>query len=285
MKKIRILSMLIFALFSMNLVSAVVLNSAESTDIFPGEVSRIIIEVENVFADDVTDLTISLNLVGLPFTPIGSSEDSIDELEEDEDEDFVFQIKAANDITPGDFQIPYTLKYDREGVERVRMGTIGVRVVSNTELSYSVDSENNIVGKQGKISLKIVNSGFGDVRFVSVKLIPESYTLLSDGVDYIGTIDSDDFETATFDVIFKGKNTRLIALVEYKDFDNRKIIDNVNLLVTVYTTEEAIELGIIKKSNAPLISGFVVTIILVWILWRVIKKRSRAKRRAEKGRK
>jgi len=283
MIKTKLFALFVIALFSISFTSAVVLNSVDSTDILPGGVSRIAIEIENVFSDDVTDLTVSLDLTNLPFTPIGSSEDSVDELEEEEEEDFLFQVKAANDIAPGDYKIPYTVKYEKEGIERVRTGTIGIKVISKTELSFSVESEDNIVGKQGKISLKIINSGFGDIRFVSVRIIPEDYTLLSDSIDYIGTVDSDDFETATFDVIFNGKDIRFIALVEYKDFENNKILDNVNLPVTVYTTEEAIELGIIKKSNIGTVISVVVTVVLLWILWRVMKKRlRRAKRSVER---
>ena len=274
----KIFGIFVVMLLSFSFASAVVLNSADSSDIFPGETSVINIEIENVFNDDVIDLTIALDLSNLPFTPVGSSEDSIDELEEDDDEDFIFRLKSANDIVPGDYQIPYTISFERDGVDKVRRGTIGVRVVSKTELSFSVDSENNIVGEKGKISLKIVNSGFGDIRFVSVRIFPDKYTLLSDNVDYIGTIDSDDFETATFDVIFNGDDVKLVALVEYKDFDNKKVLENVNLPVIVYSRQEAIELGIIKKSNGPVIVSVIITLVLLWILWRTFKKRSRIKR-------
>jgi len=111
-------------------------------------------------------------------------------------------IRAANDISPGDYQIPYLLRFNLNDEQEERMGTIGIKVTADTILSFSLDAENAIEGNEGKLTLKIVNKGFADARFVTVELLPVSYTLLSEREIYIGTVDSDDFETATFDVIF-----------------------------------------------------------------------------------
>ncbi|MCH8241297.1 MAG: hypothetical protein IH897_01650 [Planctomycetes bacterium] len=58
-----------------------------------------------------------------------------DEIEEDEEEDFTFRVKADNSISPGDYQIPYTLKYD-DGDEKERTGTIGIKVLGNSDISF-----------------------------------------------------------------------------------------------------------------------------------------------------
>ena len=105
------------------------------------------------------------------------------------------------------------------------------------------------MGRQSKINLKIVNKGLADARFVSVNLNPSGFTLLSEKEVYIGTVDSDDFETATFEVIFTSEKPKLTATVEYTDFDNSKKLDEVNLPTKVYTQEKAIELGIIQRNN------------------------------------
>ena len=78
-----------------------------------------------------------------------------------------------------------------------KKGSFGVEVSAKTELSYSVESEMNVIGEQGRIALKIINSGLGDIRFVNVKLGTASgYDLLSPSQVYVGTVNSDDFETA-----------------------------------------------------------------------------------------
>ena len=148
-------------------------------------------------------------------------------------------------------------------------------------LSYTVSTETPVVNTQGSVTLKIVNKGFSDARFASVKIIPDGFTLLSDKEIYIGEIDSDDFETATFDVLFNSENANLIAIVEYKDFDNQVIRKNVNLPLEVFSKDKALELGIIQRSNTPIYAGVVAVLIIAWFIYRAIRKRQRLKRSRE----
>jgi len=271
-------------IINFSLASAVIVKSVKTDTFSPGKDGIIRIEVENILEDDVKDVSLRLDFTGLPFTPVGSSEEGTDELGDGKEEDFTFRIKAANDITPGDYQIPYILRFREQGETQTteRFGSIGVTVTAITELSFSVSGETPVVGREGKITLKIINKGFSDAKFVLVKVFPEGYTLLSESQVYIGSVDSDDFETATFDVIFNKEDAKIIAIVEYKDFNNKKVIENINFPLNVYSEERAIELRIIKKNNTPLYITVVVTLILFWILWRTIRKRIRIKKSMEK---
>lgn len=271
MKKTTILILLTLII---PLASAVTLSNVDSETFYPGSTSSINIEIKNTLSQDVEDVSIALDLTNLPFIAIGGSEDSVDEIRENKEEDFTFRLQASNDIKPGDYQIPYTISYD-DPVKQ-KKGTFGIRVSAKTELSYAVETEMPVENQQGKLSLKIINSGFSDIKFLSVKVFPSGYTLLSADEIYIGTVNSDDFETAAFDVIFK-KNTRLIAQVTYKDFDNKEIIEPIEFPVTIYSKEKALELGIIKNSNAPLYIATIITLILLWILYRTIRKSRKRK--------
>jgi len=272
------LTFLVFLVLIITPASAVIVNSVHTGTLSPGQEGLIEMEVENFLNEVAEDVSLTLNLANLPFIPIGTSEQTIDELEEDEDENFFFRIKASNDISPGDYEIPYTLEFKIDSEQRSRSGTIGIKVAADTKLSYSLDTNNPIVNQQGQIIFKIINKGFSDARFVSVKIIPEDFTLLSDDEEYVGTVDSDDFETTSFDVIFKKSKSNFIAIVEYLDFDNKKIIETVSIPLNVYSYDRAIELGLINESNLPQIITTVVAIILVWSLWRSIKKRRKLKR-------
>ena len=274
---------LIILLASLSLTSALVIDSVSGSTVLPGETTSLSVEIENNLQDDVDDVSFSLDLSNLPLTSVGSTEDSVDEIEEDDDEIFGFKIKANNDATPGDYNLPYTLTYKESDDNFTKTGTIGLTISASTELSYSASTENNILDEQGKVTLKIVNTGFADLRFVSVKLLPQGLTLLSENEEYIGTVDSDDFETATFDVIFNSRTARLKAQVEYKDFDNNKILENVDIPLIVYTQEKAIELGIKQKDMSLIYTLIVVILIIIWLIWRAIKKRRRLRRSREGG--
>lgn len=271
-----IITVLLAILLVVNIVSAVTVNSVFVEPLSPGQTGRIELEVENTLNDQVEDFSIMLDFKDLPFTPVGSSEDSINELDEGDEEDFSFNLKAANDIVPGDYQIPYTIIYKINDDEKTRHGSIGVSVKANSDLSFSISQEGQVMNQEGTINFKIVNKGFGDAKFVSVKIIQDQhYTLLSEEEVYVGTIDSDDFETVAFDVVYKDKSPIFTAIVSYKDFDNKLISKTVNLPMKVYTIEEAIQLGIIQRNNIPLYIGIVVALILAWIIYRMIRKRIR----------
>ena len=276
MKKIVFITM--FLLLSMSLVSAVTLSFVDVGPLSPGGEGTIRIELENNLDKDVTDVSLALKFADLPFIPIGSSESSIDEIRESKEEEFIFRIKTSSDVTPGDYEIPLQIAYTYDGDRITRTSSIGVQVVANPELSYAISTENSIVGSTGQITLQIINRGFYDARFVSVRILPEDFTLLSEDTIYIGTIDSDDFETANFDVIFKKPDAKFSAIVEFRDFENKKIINQVDLPLNIYTQEKAIELGITKKSNFIFYIVVVVLIIILFVLWRSFKKRQRLRR-------
>ena len=243
----------IFALFflTMSFASAVVVSDVSQDELFPGEQTKLNIDIKNILDEDVEDVSLNLKLGDVPFIPIGGSEDSVDEIRDGNTKGFHYVIKASQDIVPGDYNIEYEITYLDTGKDKTitKEGSIGIIVSAKTELGYTAEIENNVIGEQGKVTLKIINSGFGNIKFVNVELLPKSFTLLGSANDYIGTIDSDDFESATYDVIFKDKDARLIAIITYKDFDNNEESITVDLDLTVYSRDEAIELGIIEKNN------------------------------------
>jgi uncharacterized membrane protein len=113
---------------------------------------------------------------------------------------------------------------------------------------------------------------------MSVQIFPQGFELLSKDKIFVGTIDADDFDTATFDVIYKTTNPILSAKVEYKDFDNKDQTETVNLSFKVYTKEKALELGILQKPNyiVYLVIGI---LVIAFIIHRILKKRKRKNRR------
>lgn len=273
---IAILILSIYVLSLISLTSAIILENVEADKIYPGQSASVSVSLKNNLNEDAEDVSLILNLGETQFTTSGSNEDSQDKVKEGKSEEFNFVLKASSEIKPGDYQIPYKILYTYEDEKKEKSGSFGIFVSAKTELSYIVETEKNVVGERGKVSLKIINSGLGDVRFVNVKISGIGFDLISNNEDYIGTVSSDDFEKASFDVIFKSENARLNAVVEYKDLENLNKIQNVDLDFKVYSREKGYELGIIQKSNAW-IYGVVILVIIVWFVYRGIKKRRKKK--------
>lgn len=267
-----LLSIILFA----SLSSALFVKSADSPTIAPGAEGRLTITIENTQNDDVENLVVSLDFTNLPLSPVGSSADVIDKIKEDDEEDVSFLIRADSTAQVGDYKLPYKLGYGNGSI--IQQGTVGVRINAAPQLTVTSNIDSPVIGEKTKLTIKIVNKGLGEARFVSIKLTPNGYTLFSEDSQYIGSVDSDDFETATFDVQFNSKNPSLIGIVEYRDIDNKLMTIPINTQLQVYSLEQAQELGIVKKSNALLYTLIVVVLIVLWIIYRAIRKRQRLKR-------
>lgn len=275
---ISILLALFLVLAVVPIASAVVVTSVSTPKIGPGEQVKLEVGLENILSTEVEDVTLNLDFKDLPFIPVGKSSAGFDQLDSDDSARAEFIIRASSDINPGDYQIPYTITFTQDGIEKTRKGSFGITVSAQPLLSYTISTETPIIGQEGKITLKIVNSGFAEAKFLSVKAIPSGFTILSEDQVYIGTVDSDDFETATFDVVFTSNSPIFSAIIDYTDFDNRKVVKAIDLPVTVYSEEKAVELGIIQKNNWPIYIGIAILVIILWFVWRAIAKRRRLKR-------
>ena len=120
---------LIIAINLLSIASAVTITYSSADTLEPGTEGIIRIEVENTLSIDVENVVLTLIFDNTPFIPIGSSSDSVDELEEDEDELFTYKIKAVNDASPGSYQILYTLSFIRNDQEFTRSVSIGVTII------------------------------------------------------------------------------------------------------------------------------------------------------------
>ena len=280
MRKTSLITGIAIILLVLFLSAVSALSVSVDSDSFsaPGTEGKVRVDVENTLDDDIEDVSVSLQLTSVPFSSVGSSQDSVDSIDSDDEETFSFTLKSANDLKPGDYKIPYTLSYKVNDESKEETGTIGITVKGNPDLGITASLDNPVINKQGKVNLKIINKGFGDARFVTLTSDSSGMTFLSETEIYIGTISSDDFETASYDVMFKKTNPTINVQVEYVDFDNKKVVKEFDVPLTVYSQEKAKELGIIKPNRIPLYIGIIVVIIILWFVYRNVQKRRRMRR-------
>ena len=273
---------------TINLISAVIVD-ADYVTLYSGEEGRVTLNIGNNENFDIEDVSISIYLNEVPFTSVGSSVKDIDDINENDDDSVSFTLRPSTDIVPGDYDIPYSVKYvnaENNTEDFTENGSFGIRVSAKTDLDFSAETrEVAIVGKEGQISFEIINLGLGEVKSVSVQMLSQGFELLSNDKVFLGTIDADDSDTATFDVVYKNKNPVFSARVTYKDFDNNDKTETVNIPVRVYTEDEALELGLINKSNTLLYVGIGIAVLVLWFFFRRIGKKRKQKEREEmKGR-
>ena len=274
----------LLALYVLSLVSfasAVIITDVSMTpdEVAPGETSKIEIDIKNDLDYDITDVSISLDLVNLPFAPYKSSSSvNFDEIDEDESEDITFEIIALNDAESKIYKVPVKISYsDEGGVPQPDKFSL-ISVLVNSEPVMGVNFEDSLLlrGNNEKVSIKVINKGLSGIRFLEVQLGSSmNYDILSQDNVYIGDIESDDFDNVDFDVYFKGDisgDVNLPVILKYKDSTNKEYVESFNIPVKVYSREKAIELGLMEKSNTGLYVGVIVGLIVVYIVYRNFRK-------------
>ena len=280
-------------LISLSFVVAVSITDVSSTpeEVAPGEVINIVIDIKNIFEYDVTNLNVKLELSGenVPFAPYqSSSEEYLDELDEDDREDFKFKLITLPSTRTGIYKIPVKISYNYEDenstvLEGQKSELISVTVNSEPELKVSLDDSVVLVrGKENVFTLKIVNSGLSDIKFLYVIASDASgMKFLSEKEQYIGDIDSDDFDSVDYNVVVNADASNTISLpvtLTFMDATNKKFTETSSLVLKTYSLKEARELGLVDK---PKVTAYVVIFILVvgYIVYRTIRKRKLKKKR------
>jgi hypothetical protein len=222
--------------------------------------------IDSLVTTTATDKLMAFNI--LPFAPIGSAtEQKIYSLKPGEEHEFVYKIITYSDAESRIYKIPVEITYfDELGTEYIKKDIMGLIVGTKPDLSYIVDQSELYVGNRlGTVTIRFINKGFSDVKFLDVKMeCTDDFEVLSAKEVYVGNVDSDDYETVDFKLYLKNgvsKEERTIVLpvkVEYRDTNNNLYHEDLELEMRVLSSEK---LGM-KKSNF----GIIIFIFLVFSL-------------------
>lgn len=254
--------------------------------IAPGSEGTVTITVKNIAPNSFTDLSLKLNLqaivgntiVDLPFAPVdSSSEKRVYRLDPAQSAEFKYDLVVYPDAESKIYKIPFLLEYyDNLGTKKNKTDFIGLTVNSNPEISVILDKTDiNNDKLAGTISLKIINKGLGDIKFLNAVLQDsEDYEIISESAtNYIGNLESDDYQTIDYKIsVNKGVTDINIPIkLDYRDATNKH-----------YESTQKIQLRIIDSSKLEKVNGkgMSITIILViiiiavvaWIAYKKIKK-------------
>lgn len=273
---------LIYIFSILSLSSALTINSVSTSPdtIAPGETTDITISIKNNADDEVTDVSIALDLTNLPFAPSESgSEFSFDTIDSGKSKQAQFTLAAFNDAKARTYKIPVTLSSrDINNLVTTRSSVIGIMINSQPLMDVNIEDGLFLKGQNNQITVKVINKGLADVKFLEINAGTSSYyTLLSPSNVYVGDVDSNDFQTTEFKILFKenapSSLTIPISLV-YKDITNKEYVENKNVNLKVYTNQEAINLGLVKKSYASYYVLGIIFFILIFILYRILRRRT-----------
>src|SRR3990172_5269880 len=170
------------------------------SEVAPGETAKISITVDNNLEDDLENINVALDFSSatVPLAPFqDSSETTIETLDSGDDEKVIFNVIVLPEAASGVYKIPVKMNYnivnDNKTYEKI--GTISVVVNSPSQLRISVEG-NLIKGAESEIVIRVINDGLSDVKLASISLesIP-GLSIQSSSYEYLGNIDSDDFDS------------------------------------------------------------------------------------------
>ena len=261
----------------------------DKDNIIPGTMTKVSFVLENLADNTLSDVKLNLDIysevttttgvtfVELPFTPIGSgNEKTLKNLAARQSKEIAFDLFTDADAESKAYKVPYTLTYsDSAGNNYTREGVLGLIVESSPDLSINLESREGIyAGAKGTVEIKIVNKGFSDVKFLDVMLSDtDMYEIVSNPEQYIGELDSDDYETAEYTLMMSrtAKDQILLPLqVEYRDANGR-----------LYTQKMDLELKVSQKPS-PVLSIVIWIVIIAIIVVAVIIIRKRRKKKKQK---
>ncbi len=258
--------------------------STDPEEIAPGEEGKITIRVKNSADIVLRDIGLQIGLtsiqgttiIDLPFIPTNSAtEKKINRLNVGEIKDFIFTVRAYPDANPGYYKLPLAINfYDDEGTQTENQDYVGVIIQAKPELKiFLEESTIHMPEEEGKITLKFVNKGINDLKFLDVELLTnEQYDILSNSKDYIGDLDSDDYRSESFTILPHDENTVMKVRVSFKDENNKEYTSTMNVALQYNKTT--------TNGSKKLSTSTILLIILVLIIIIVaIRKRMKNKKK------
>ncbi len=227
----------------------------------PGSKTKLTIMLKNYATSLLKDIKVSLDLgkssdTTTPFSPVGSTNEKVvSYIEPQGTVPLEFELLVDPDAVSKSYKIPISIKYsDSVNKDYNKSNIVTIVVGDDPDISVGIDSATvYTAGSAGEVTVKIVNKGLPDMKFVNVYIAKsDKYMIGSPAEVYIGNIDSDDYETADFKLYVGRTSDKKVLLpltVEYKDANNKDYTKVVDLELPLYSSSEAKKLGLVKGNG------------------------------------
>ena len=236
----------------------------------PGGEAEVIITLENRADSYLRAVKAELDVSEdtIPFSPIGSTtEKSIYQIPPRTIQELKFTLISLPDAAAKTYKIPLKIDFEDELGNKFNKSTlIGIKVGTIPDVELFIDEADFFKPKtKGRIIVQLVNKGLIDIKFATIELHgSDLYERLSPADIYLGEIESDDFETAEFELFMntKQKDVPLVFDVTYLDANNNEFKQTYTEMLKVFDSSEAKAFGVEGTSKFGL---FIVIVIVAFL--------------------
>jgi hypothetical protein len=253
--------------------------SIKNQIVAPGNMTSLEITLKNLGDSDLKDISVKLDLSDVPFYAVDSiAEKKLDLVKAGSEELMGFDLLASPSAACQPYQIPMTLSYKTlNGTQFTKSDFITLVVNANPDLVVNVESSTILTsGSTGSVILNLVNKGLTNIKFLMVTVNPGNYQILSPSQTYIGSLNSDDFDTAQYDLYVANASgsVPLNVTLDYRDANNNEYSQNLMIPLTIYTSSELTRYNLVPPpSYANLIIIIVIVLLIAYWLYRRRRKR------------
>ena len=229
------------------------------------------VDIENTANFSIYDIRVEVNLPDEVAFFEDISKRKVARLESGESVRFSYDLIYSSDIAQGIHEARILIDYvNHIGDEKQDNDTFSIILKDSPK--FFVQVEDTQVYKKndiGDVTLKFINNHLADIKFLTVELKnTEDCEVISSNREYIGDLDSDDFETAEFKIKSKkSKSIPLNILINYKDTYNNEISEQKIVNLPMYSTGSAIAYGLKKSKNSFINIIFYIIILLFLYSW------------------
>lgn len=253
----------------------------------PGERGAVKIHIRNAADSLLRDIKVDMDLTASSFAPVGSTTSAyVKRLKPGEGAEVEMQLFADPGAESKAHRLPLRVVFTDDSLTTYSKNhTIGIIVYDAPAYVLNVEERTlQSYKKKGKVTMSVSNTGSSDMKYMTLEIMPSStYVVLSKNVEYLGNLESDDFETAEFEIYPTAKELILPLefVMRYKDSFNKAYEEKQQVKLQLYTSDELKKYELApKQSRGWMAVLLLLALVIVWAVYRRwergrLRKRSR----------
>ncbi len=265
--------------------------SSNIPDAVPGQSVQAEIEVRNIGSSNainiligtVESLTSTGQIVERPIKNIGPSLVYLDSLSPNESRKVSMTLGVDSTAELKTHLIPFKIRFQDENRSESELTRfLGIRVNASAELDAYFSLESEVLlspGARSLVTVNLFNRGVSSARNVVAEVLSsDSFTVMSEPQIFIGTLDSDDFDSFAVDLkvnsdLAPGTYPVKVAF-EFKNENNENMRVEKEVPLRVFSAQEAAGNGKSSGSVFDWILPLIVIALVVFFVYRRYRNRN-----------
>jgi hypothetical protein len=244
----------------------------------PGQSGILSVKVRNDNSIVLKNVEVSLQLDQVQDSVLhvleGSNYKKISTLQPNEEKEISFKIVSSPDAKSQPYTLPIEMNYeDALGNTFTQSFSGSVLVYSEPKVLVTLDSQSNFGVGENSIVIALANPGVSSIKGTTLSLNPsDAYDILSSQSQYIGDLNSDDFQTTQFKIYLQDDSVSSLSFtLTYLDSYNVEQEKTITLPLQIYSEEKLKQLGLVQSGSSS--STVIIVLLIVGAIGYVIIKR------------